>query len=86
MPAELEPQGYISWIAALLGLSGAGGALKLHTTQSDHSARLKKLEQDRDDHGKKIDTIHERTARLDERTSNIRDDVAEILRIIRGPR
>lgn len=85
MAAELEPQGYIAWLAALLGLGGAGGALKLHTTQSDHSARLKKLEEDRDRHDHKIDAIHERTARLDERTSNIRDDVAEILRIIRSP-
>lgn len=78
MAIDSDPQTLTQWILAAIGLGGGG--YKIVT----HESRIVKLEADRDIQAAKLDKIAETVARLDERSSGIRDDVSEILAELRS--
>lgn len=75
---EVDSQGVFAWLAALLGLGGGGAALKLHTTQSDHNARIKVLEKTVALETKKTDDTHTAVTALATHMEHVRGDICKI--------
>ncbi len=74
-----------SWLATALGgigLGGGSGLLKLFTTQSAHATKLKRLEEERDDHADKIDKTHTAVTKIEGQVDRVEGDVTKILGLL----
>lgn len=84
MPADPESTGWIAGALTAMGFGGGVPLLRMFAKQSDHGARITRLEDDQKAHGVKIDKTHTTVTELKIISKRMEADVASILGLIRG--
>ena len=84
MMADLETTGWIAGAMAAMGVGGGFPLLRMFSTQSNHSARIKRLEEDREKDSQHIEKTHTAVTQLQGSVERAEEDIASILGLLRS--